>query len=375
MYAVTRCHGPLGALLFASTLLPPALGAQDSITTLQFRAFIDAYVAYDVPPPPLSRRAFAGGAAFTAQATKHADPNVNLALIDARLQRPRVRARVALQAGTAVHARRLTDPQAGGDAVAAAARHIHEATAGVRVAAPLWIDAGFYPSHLGMEGWISSENLTYTRSLLAEYAPIQAAGLRLTWSPRQWADAQLHVVNGWTPTGERSGDAGAGLRLDLRPHANLELSGFNLLASQPDGRLRTLHGFGARALYERLEWMVEADIGSQANSSPFGRAAHWWGYAIAGRARITTAASLSARFERFDDDKQIVLRTGEFGGSANPPFRGYSQSLGVDLRAGARTLWRTELRAFQNSGSVFPATLAEAGKTHWFAVSSLSAWF
>src|SRR6266545_2105193 len=68
----------------------------DTAVSVVVGAFIDGYYAYDFGRPTDFDRP------FTTQATRHNEFNIGLAYIDAKLAGPRIRGRLALQAGTAV---------------------------------------------------------------------------------------------------------------------------------------------------------------------------------------------------------------------------------------------------------------------------------
>ncbi len=51
------------------------------------------------------------------------------------------------------------------------ARIIQEAVVGLRLRQNVWVDAGVFYAHMGMESWASRDNPTYTRSLVADYSP------------------------------------------------------------------------------------------------------------------------------------------------------------------------------------------------------------
>jgi hypothetical protein len=359
------------AFVTVSRMLPAQ--AADTAAKVTFGAFVDIYYAWDFGRPPTMDRSFAGGAPFTTQPARHNEFNVNLAFIDARLESPDLRGRLALQVGTSVQSNYAGEPATGVVSGPLLSRLIQEAVVGVRLRRSLWIDAGIYLSHLGLESWISRDNLTYTRSLVADYSPYYQSGAKLTWSLRKSFEAQLHLVNGWQNISESNSGKGVGLRADWTPTPAITVSGYNLVSQEAGRRIRALHGAGAKATVGRIVLLAQADLGMQQNSAANGRAAHWYGYTAIGRATLSPSSALSVRFERFDDDEQIVLATGSLGPIANSPFRGYGESIGLDLSRHSRVLWRSELRAFQNSGASFPnGTSMSAKRSNAFAVTSLA---
>ena len=171
--------------------------AADTLTSVTFGGFVDTYYAWDFGRPPTLDRSFAGGALFTTQPARHNEFNVNLAFLEAKVSGDRVRGRLALQVGTSVQSNYSGEPTTGNVSGPTLERHIQEAVAGVRIARAAWVDAGIFFSHMGMESWISRDNPTYTRSLVAEYSPYYQSGVKFTWAPSSRITAQLDFQMTW----------------------------------------------------------------------------------------------------------------------------------------------------------------------------------
>lgn len=354
-----------GFTLFAGVVASPAESqARDSAAAVAVGAFVDTYYAWDFGRPPTLDRSFAGGASFTTQPARHNEFNVNLVFVEATLAAPAVRARLALQTGTSVDVNYAAETQL--------ARHIQEAFAAVRIGRSVWVHGGIFFSHIGMESWISRNNLTYTRSLTAEYTPYYQSGAKLTWSPRPELTAQLNVVNGWQNIRENNEGKGAGVRIDWLPASGVTLSYYNLFSEEDGTRLRVLNGGGVKATLGRTTWIVQGDLGSQASSNSIGRAAHWYGGVLIGQMQASPRVAISGRVELFDDDEQIVIKTGAFNGAPLPPFRGFGGSIGVDVSPQPRLLWRTELREFENDGASFPDRGGMPSRKGVFVVTSIA---
>jgi hypothetical protein len=156
-------------LVLICLALPASLHAQgtptDTATKITFGGFVDGYYAYDFNRPATLDRA------YTTQAARHDEFNVNLAYVDATLSGPRLRGRFAAQFGTSVQANYATEPRLGTLSGPDVSRFIQEAFVGYQLAPTLWIDGGVFFSPFGSESWISRDNWTYTRSLIAENSP------------------------------------------------------------------------------------------------------------------------------------------------------------------------------------------------------------
>lgn len=333
-----------------------AQGAQpDTSIKVTFGGFVDGYYAWDFGRPASFDRSFAGGTVFTTQPARHNEFNVNLAYVEAKLDGPRVRGRLALQAGTSVQSNYSGEPGNGQLSGASLARNIQEAFAGAKLGTNVWVDGGTFYSHIGMETWASRDNPTYTRSLVAEYSPYYQSGAKLTWAASPKLTAQLDVVNGWQNISENNSGKGVGIRLDLTPTSTTTLSYYNLFSDEAGNRLRTFNGVGGKVVSGRMTLLGEFDLGTQSNSATDGGSASWYGFTAIGRAQVTSAVGLSVRVERYDDEDQVIIATGrQDDGTPNGAFRANGGSVGLDVIPQPRLLWRTELRGFSNKSVVFP---------------------
>jgi len=160
----------LSVLLFTPAV-SNAQSAADTSLKVTIGGFIDGYYAYDFDRPPTIDRSFFGGALFTTQPARHDEFNVNLAYVEANISGNRVHGRLALQAGTSVQDNYNSEPNIGIVSGPLLSRLLQEAYAGYQVAQNLWVDAGIFYSNAGLEGWVSKDNPTYTRSLVADYSP------------------------------------------------------------------------------------------------------------------------------------------------------------------------------------------------------------
>jgi hypothetical protein len=368
--------------VLAALLLPAALPAQqdtaavrkDTTVTVTFGGYVDTYftVQFD--------RDDVGDIPFLTQAVRNQEFNINLMFLDARLSGPRLRGRVALQAGTAVLANYAGEPQIGLFSGPLLARHIQEATAGYYVGDNVWIDAGIYFSHIGSESWISRDSWTYTRSLVAEWSPYYETGVKATWTPSPKFTGLFTVVNGWQNIAETNNNKGVGIRLDYAPTSAITLSYSNFigneLADTLEGETRFFNDIGVKVLFgDYAGLMGNFDWGTQGDFD-------WYGYAVIGRIKVAPMVAVVGRVERYSDPDQVLIVTGLLDGFVSNGF-----SIGVDLAPPAgflgigpasRFLWRTEFRALPGDNAFFPrfglgATRFEDNQS--FLVTSLALTF
>lgn len=352
----------LAALTAGAPSLLPAQGTPDTTIAVKFGAFVDGYYAWDFNRPRTFDRA------FTTQPARHNEFNVNLAFVEAVLSGAKVRGRLALQYGTSVQANYAAEPRVGSTSGDDVARFLQEAVVGVKLAPVLWLDGGIYLSHIGSESWISRDNLTYTRSLIADYSPYYQSGLKLTWQATPKLATQFNIVNGWQNISETNEDKAIGARVDYSASPRLTLSAYNLIGSEtPDSlarQVRLFQGVSAKvAPCDRLTIVGTFDFGAQ----DLGRTTRrWYGGALVGRVQASPTIALVGRIERYADPEQVIIVTG-----TTRPFRANGGSLGMDVTPAPRTLWRTEFRALSGSAAVFPEHDATR-KSNAVLVSSLA---
>jgi hypothetical protein len=358
------------ALATITALLPFRAKAQaaaaDTSIRVTFGGFVDGYYAYDFGRPPSLDRG------FTTQAARHNEFNVNLAYLEAVATGARVHGRLALQAGTSVQSNYAGEPTRGTNSGPSLARHMQEAFAGVRLRPTLWVDAGIFYSHMGLESWASRDNPVYTRSLTAEFSPYYSSGARAVWQATPKLTAQLHLVNGWQNISETNGDKSAGLRLDYARSSSTILSYYNFFDGQPGGLLRIFNGVGAKTtLSPRVQLLGEIDVGTQERATGAGRST-WYGFTGIARWMTSPTTALVGRIERFDDKDQVIIITGQ-----PDPFRATGGSIGLDWMPFPHFMWRTEAKAFNGQRPVFADRSASGGlsKRDAVVVTSLSVWF
>ncbi len=337
----------------------------DTATTVKCGGFVDGYYAFDFNRPRSLDRA------YTTQPARHNEFNVNLAFVQAVLSGARVRGRLAIQLGTSVQSNYAGEPRVGSYSGGDVSRYIQEAVVGLQLAPTLWVDGGIYLSHIGSESWISRDNLTYTRSLIADYSPFYLSGVKVTWQATPALTAQLNVVNGWQNISETNGSKSVGARLDWAASHKATFSAYNLIGNEApdsvDSQLRIFHGASVRLVpTDRGTMVATFDFGSQDLGD---RKGGWYGGALVGRLQATTRTALVARIERYADPRQVIIATE----SANA-FDASGGSIGVDVAPAPALLWRTEFRALAGRSAVF-ASRDGTSKGDALLVSSLALTF
>jgi len=340
-----------------STLLLAQTAASAKIT---FGVFFDAYYAYDFERPITRDRA------YTTQPARHNEFNINLAFVEARISGERVRGRFALQTGTSVnlnYAAEVNNREL--------AQLIQEAVAGFRLADNLWIDAGIYLSHIGLESWISCDNWTYTRSLCSDYSPYYQSGVKATLQASPKFALQLHFLNGWQNIAENNNNKALGLQAAFMPSGKISLTYNNFIGNEQSDALASRTRFFNDVVLKfslspsfQIAGMFDYGLEEKANGAGNSK---WYDAMILGRFQVTPSLALTGRVEYYGDKDQVIVKTGTPDG-----FQTFGGSITADVNVAPNVLWRIEMRLLSSKDGIYPTNdAAKSSKTNGFIVTSL----
>ena len=135
--------------------------------------YVEAYYGYDFNKPDDNNRP-----AFIYSHNRHNEFNLNLGYLKGAYSSERVRANIAMAAGTYMNSNYAAEP--------GVLKNIYEANVGIKISTKknLWIDAGIMPSHIGFESAIGKDCPNLTRSMLAENSPYYESGIRVGYTSK-----------------------------------------------------------------------------------------------------------------------------------------------------------------------------------------------
>ncbi len=359
--AHTAKHFVLLSLLLHSVKI---LCAQDSSTkepALTARLFVDAYYAYDFSQPANKLKA-----AYLYNHNRHNEIAINLALASIQYKQQRVRAAVALMAGTYSRYNLAAEP--------ALLRHVFEANAGVRLfkQQDIWLDAGILPSHIGFESAISKDCQTLTRSMLAENSPYYETGARISYTSknRKWYAAAL-LLNGWQRIAPVAGNRSVslGTQVTWSPLEKFSLNWSSFAGNTKPDTVRQQRYF--QNIYARWaplpQWQFIAglDFGFEQISKHAQRYQSWFAPILQISYRKQPWA-FAARAEYFNDVAGVIMPRVE-----QQAFRMYGYSVNIDRNLGSWGVYRMEWRMFQHYTPYFLYSTQRNKMNHMFTCSFL----
>lgn len=331
-------------------LLNQAASAQDSTKTeipvnpLSFSGYIEGYYSYDFNKPSNNTRP-----GFLYNFNRHNEFNVNLGFIKAAYAKDRVRANLAIGAGTYFNANYAAEP--------GTLKNIYEANAGYKLSAKknLWFDIGILPSHIGFESAVGKDNWTLTRSILAENTPYFEGGAKLSYTTD---NGKLQVaalaLNGWQRITRVDGNSllsyGTQIFYKASDKVTLNYSTF-IGTDKPDSnRLwRYFHNiYGIFKLSDKVGLTAGFDIGTEDKTINASGTNTW--YSPVGILRFTPFDkwAIALRGEYYSDTNGVIIATGTPNG-----FRTSSFSLNVDYLPQANAALRLEGRMFKSKDEIF----------------------
>ncbi|CAN5661290.1 porin [soil metagenome] len=110
-------------------------------------------------------------------------------------------------------------------------KFIQEANVGFSPAEDLWIDAGYFITHIGTESIRPIENTFSTFAMVSLFEPFPQSGVALTYSKNHFTGA-LFLVNGYNQIDDNNKNKSFGFSLSLKPYKNVELIFNNLTGNE-----------------------------------------------------------------------------------------------------------------------------------------------
>lgn len=333
-------------LLFSLLFIVFVSSAQDSTKTskLTWNAYLDVYYAYDFANPASHERP-----SFLYNHTRHNEINLNLGFVRAAYSSEKIRASLALMAGT--YAQYNLAQEQG------LLKNVYEAVAGIKIVEKhnLWLDAGIFSSHIGFESAVSKDCWTLTRSLVAENSPYYLSGAKLTYTTKndKWLFL-LAYLNGWQRIQRVPGQNNPNLstQIQFKPNSKWTLNYSTFLGSdKPDSAMQKRYYHNLYAIWQPLpKWglILGVDYGMEQKTKGSSDYNQWYVTTAILRYIITDKWTTAARAEYFDDANGVIIATGTPNG-----FKTTGYSLNLDYQPLKNTVVRVEGRLFKSKDNLF----------------------
>ncbi len=190
---------------------------------------------------------------------------------------------------------------------------IQEANAGLKITKGLWLDAGFFRTHIGLESIQPRENIASSTSVVNHYETYFLSGVKLTYSIGSKFSIQGGIFNGFNSFVENNKSKGFGLSMVYTPSDRLSLTLNSMICDEsPDvqkrKQLRVYNDFYLFYKSPKFDFGFEFNYGIQQNSklSDSLKTAIVISSLLVGRYHFNKKFSIYLRGEYYDDRNEIL---------------------------------------------------------------------
>lgn len=329
-------------LLFNAGIKKDSSGIKGK-SSLLISAYVDAYYAYYSDSTSTGQYE-----KFPTSAPRGNSFGLNLAQITTRYSAEKVRGVVTLQYGDIPQSAWSPD-----------FNMIQEANMGLAIGKKIWVDAGFFRTHLGCESIQPRENINISMAVSTYYEPYYLAGAKFSYTPIAKLMLQASVFNGFNTFVPINSKKTYGLSATYEFSPKLSVY-YNVLMSDEfsdevsyTDKLRFYHDAFAIYKSEKLDAAAEVNFGTQRNSSLSDSTAT--AYVFSGvcmlKHKFAKKTSWYARYEFFNDSDEILTGPvyNQYHNIVGINANGYT--LGLELKPIETAYIRFEGRYLQLSGN------------------------
>lgn len=335
---------------------------------LKISGYIDAYSAYYSDEIALGEFQ-----KFPTSAPVSNTFGLNMAMISAQYQGKNVVGTLTLHAGDIPRSAWSLQYNA-----------IQEAHVGIQLIPKLWLESGFFRTHLGFESIQPRENIGSTIALTTYFEPYFLSGSKLTYYATNKIHFQTSIFNGFNTFVAINDRKTYGFSVGYDANAHVSVS-FNSLYSDVSKigdimrKKRLYNDLYITYKSRRLDMGVEANYGIQSHArlSDSNQAASMYSFTVATKYKFHGGKfAVYARGEIFNDDNEIL--TGPIQNSYHQwvGINATGLNMGVEYKVMANSFLRFEGRqiSLKNYEDIF-FTRGKYSNERWEWVGSMGVWF
>jgi hypothetical protein len=330
-------------MITAALLTAKSTQAQE-VSKIKVSGYIETYYSYDFNKPVSNNRP-----SFIYSHNRNNEVNLNLGFIKANYDGGKIRANLALMAGTYTNANLAAEP--------GVLKNIFEANAGIKLSenANLWADAGVFASHIGFESAISKDCWVLTRNIASDNTPYYESGAKITYGTTDGQfTASLLYLNGWQRIYRQEGNSkpAGGLQITYKPNGKITLNYSNYIGTEGINAVRLnriYHNFYAIAqLSEQFGLTAGFDYATQQKVKGQSAKNKIISPVLIAQFKLNPKLNLAGRAEYYDDKDGIFISTGTANG-----FKTMGYSLNLDYAPITNAVLRLEGKVYDSKDKVF----------------------
>ncbi len=331
--------------LFAIFYWAVANAQTDStVRKLQFSVYADVYYGYDFGKSKNHERP-----SFLYNHNRTSEVNLNLGFLKASYIDERVRASLALMAGT--YAQYNLAAEQG------LLKNVYEANVGLKLNRKhnVWLDAGIFTSHIGFESAISKDSWTLTRSLVAENSPYYESGAKLSYTDKDDKLTLVAIVlNGWQRIRRLDGNStpAFGTQILYKPNNDFVFNYSTYLGNENTDSVKRWRFYNniyfITKLSNNLSLISGLDLGLQPASMARDILHVWYSPTGILRYQFNEKYAMAGRVEYYEDQSQVIIATKNANG-----FNCKGYSINFDYAPSKLLVWRIEGKLLESTNKIF----------------------
>lgn len=237
---------------FSQDSLRSLINSMLPVSPITITGYVDTYYSHDNDNSNTIER-------FPGVSPIRDEYRLNIAMLTARYSKGNVRGNLTIQYGDMADVLYPSNQKL-----------LPEANVGFSPWENVWIDAGYFFTHIGNESPRSIENTFSSYAMVSLYEPLPQAGAVISYSARRFNGA-FWIVNGYSVLGDNNKNKSAGVSLTWWPYKNVSFAYNNLIGNEStdlgNGKLRYYNNFIIKAMLgDHWNLIVNNDFCFQENS-------------------------------------------------------------------------------------------------------------
>jgi len=334
---------------------------------LSISGYTDAYLAYYTDSVGSGNYQ-----KFPTYAPRSNSIGLNIAQLSLNYKKANVRALVTLHAGDIPNV-----------AWSSKYQMIQEANAGVQLHKKIWLDAGFFRTHIGAEGLYPKENITSSLAVTTLYEPYYQAGFKLSYQITSKLEGRLYLLNGFNLLEDNNKKKSVGMLFTYVFNDACNVVYANYLGDDTPDSMNVAHTrfFNNLVLYYdkgKYRLTVGIDFIRQEHASFLTNAHAGTGYGalIAGRYTIKPKWNIYTRAEAFNDKDGFLAGPILNINGALTQTHIMGGTVGLEYKPRETAFVRLEGRVLKSYNDVKPFYWdSEYRDRRYEAIFSLGVWF
>lgn len=264
-------------------------GINELLKNFEISAGIDFYYAYDTDYDIIERQ-------FSAVSPYRDEFRINLAQFSLAYNSDIIRGKIAVHYGDIQKYSWDTEIP-----------NLQEANIGFSPADGLWVDAGYFLTHIGAESF-PSENFFSSLSLSSYYQPFYQSGIKIGYDFSEKFSSSLFLLNGYDVIEDNNRNKSFGMQISYSPVEQLQIVYNNIIGNEnPAGTTGQTGMLNNLIFYlnpcQRLETILGLDIGLRENSDMGNpeNTAYSYGAMFSARYKMHPKFSTAVRGEFYQD--------------------------------------------------------------------------